>query len=478
MTRNDNIAERLFQLKQIALIGMVSPRGLGDALQYYVTVTQLQKFFNKTEITFFCSGLKSGVFIFKGLNLNARLLDLNPVGSYFLPLRILLRSFLRKRSARSEKIAAATSQIKKDNILLKKIKTIIENGKVAQKYLSSYTIDKYSNSLIMKPFSFDASIFGGHTICGRIYSYIYKYEAFHSVTKGPLVTAPISISRHALVQYWNETSAYKNLKMIKRLKQSLQKFDFIYVRGPYSLRILRDYLSIDEEKTDIALDTGFGVKLIFPEIKAEALQQRKTLRILIIPRKDYFYYFYKKEDAYKLYLESLTKLILWISKNFDVQICLSSQTISEKYDVLSSEAAVNDLCNVLRKYSSRSLDDLKVIKPENLINAYNLFSSMDLVISSYMHGGIMALSLGIPAFFILPSMETKVLDVLSFLGLDVKSFFLDMFNVDSLKSEIFINNIRDLLENICHYKKITEHAVDRALITVEAPVKTLIDLLK
>ena len=463
-------------MKQIALVGMASSRGLGDALQYYVTMKQLQKFFNETKITFFCPDLKSGVFVFKGLNLNARLFDLNPVGSYLMPLRLLLRSFLQKRSAGNENIAAATSQMKKDDILLKIIETTNEKRKVIQKYLTLYTIDKYTNSLIMKPFSFDASIFGGHTICGDIYTYIYKYEAFHSVTEGPLVTAPISISRLALDFYWNKTSAYKNLKMIKRLKQSLQKFDFIYVRGPYSLKILRDYLNIDEEKTDIALDAGFGVKFISPEIKSEALQQKKTLRILIIPRKDYFY-LYKNEDTYKLYLESLTKLILWISENFDVQIYLTSQTISEKYH-LSSEVAVNDLCNVLRKYSSKSLNDLKVIKPENLINAYNLFSSMDLVITSYMHGGIMALSLGIPVFFILPSMETKVLDVLSFLGLDIKSFSLDMFNVDSLKSETLINNIRDLLENIGHYKKIIEHAVDRALPTVEAPVATLIDLLK
>jgi polysaccharide pyruvyl transferase WcaK-like protein len=361
---------------------------------------------------------------------------------------------------------------------LRKVKTTIGDSGITQKYLSSYIIDKYFNSLIMKSYSFDGSIFGGHTICGRIYSYIYKYEAFHSAKKTHSVTAPISISKHALAQYSNETSAYKTLKMIKRLKQSLQKFDFIYVRGPYSLRILRDYLGVDEEKIGTALDTGFGAKLLFPEIKAGASQQRKTPRIIIIPRKDYFYYFYRKEGAYKLYLESLAKLILWISKNFDAEICLSPQTISEKHDVLSSEAAVTDLCSVLEKYSVRSLDGLKVFKPKNLINAYSFYSSSDLVISSYMHGGIMALSLGIPAFFILPSMETKVLDVLSFLGLDVKSFFMDMFHADSLKSEVLVNSTRDLLENIRRYRIITELAVNRALPTVEAPVRTLVDLLK
>lgn len=457
--------------KAVAVAGVVTPRGLGDALQYCVTVKLFQKFFHEVDVTFFCPGLEDGFFVFKDLNLNAHLLDLGPVGvDYVLP-RLLAQSFLHKGTLKHKKKATAKAKIKKTSMLLKIIRVM---GRKYEKYMTPYVIDKYTNSFVMKSFSFDASIFGGHTIGGSIYPYVYKYEALHRATEGPMVTSPISISKLALEHYEQKNSKLKKTMMLKRLRRSLQKFAFIYTRGPYSLKILRDYLGIDERKIAMALDSGFGGKLINPGIKSSKTSKKK-LRILVIPRKSYFYV-YNREDLYKLYLNSLAKLILWLPKNFDVEVYLTSQTIDVKYNAMGGQAAVNDLLSILKKHDNKHLRYLKYVKPGSLVNALRLSSSMDLVVASYMHGGIMALGLGVPAFFILPLTGIKVLDILSFIGLDASSFLMDMFDVNLLKTENLVNKIGKVVESLNFYRDTLERAINGVLPTIELPIEKIIKL--
>jgi len=90
-----------------------------------------------------------------------------------------------------------------------------------------------------------------------------------------------------------------------------------------------------------------------------------------------------------------------------------------------------------------------------------------------MHGGIMALSAGVPTVFAVPSVDVKVLDVLSYLNLDAKYFLIDMFNFNALRAEKLIDRIGTVIENLDYYKRIVESAVNRALPTVELPVRTL-----
>jgi len=457
----------------VALVGVATPRGLGDALQYSVMVNLLQKLFSETELIFLCPNLRNGFPVFKDLNLNARLLDLGPVGAYNVLAYTLLRhSFLHQSTSKREKRKHSQGSNKKASMLLRIVQAI---NKKYEKYFTPYVVDKFANSFIMKSFSYDASIFGGHTICDGIYPYIYKYEAFRSATEGPMVTAPISISKFALEHYELKNSKFKKIIMLKRLRRALQKFDFIYTRGPYSLRILRDHLSIDERKTAMALDSGFGAKLIHPSIKSSETLNEK-LKILLAPRKDYFCV-YEREGLYRMYLNSLVALILWLSKNFDVEVYLTSQTVDVKY-VTGGQAAINDLLHILKKHDNKHLKYLKSVKPEGLVDACKLSSSMDLVITSYMHGGITALSLGVPTFFILPSEDIKVLDVLSFVGLDVNSFLIDAFAADSLKAENFINKIGKIVDNLEFYKENIEHIINKTLPTIELPVRKLIELLE
>jgi len=121
---------------------------------------------------------------------------------------------------------------------------------------------------------------------------------------------------------------------------------------------------------------------------------------------------------------------------------------------------------------------IQVVKPNNLFDTFKLYGSADLVISSFMHGGITALSLGVPALFVLPRADIKVLDVLSFIGLDTDSFFIDAFNANSLRTENILRKVGKILENLEYYKKTVESVVNRAMPTVELPVKTLANLLK
>ena len=456
--------------KVVAVAGVVKPRGLGDALQYYVTVKLLQKFYREVDVAFFCPGLKDGFFIFKDLNLNADLLDLGPVGGYHVLTQVLLDSLLHKGTFKHKRKSTDKVKTKKSNRLLRIIRAL---GEKYEKYMTPYAVDKYTNSFIMKSFSFDASIFGGHTISGSIYPYIYKYEAFHRATKGPMVTSPISISELALKHAEERLSRFKCIVMLKRLRRSVQKLSFIYTRGPYSLKILRDYLGIDESKIGMALDSGFGAKMVIPSTKPST--SREGLKILLIPRKDYFY-IYKREHLYRSYLNSLAELILWLPTIFDLEVYLTSQTIDAKHNVMGGQAAVSDLLNVLKKRDKKHLRHLKYIEPECLADAARLCSSMDLVVTSYMHGGIMALGLGVPAFFILPLIDTKVLDILSFIGLDASPYLMDIFDVNLLETENFVNEIGRVVMSLSSYRDTLKCAIDRALPTMKLPIEKIIEL--
>ncbi|MHA1827550.1 MAG: polysaccharide pyruvyl transferase family protein, partial [Candidatus Heimdallarchaeaceae archaeon] len=452
-------------MRKVVVAGVVTPRGLGDALQYCVAVKLLNNLLSEADITLMCPDLKNGLFVFKNLNINANFVDLNPAG-YLVLWRLLRSSLINRRRLRNEK----TEVTKKKVNQLKIHPRIIKTAKRAyEKYFTFYNVDKFISSVFLRSFQFDAGIIGGHTLGEAIYRYIVEYDTISSVVNGPLITSPFSVSKVGLEHFGQKASIFKRILMMKRLRNSLRRFDFIYIRGPQSLEILRDYLGINEQKIGMALDSGFGLRLIHNSLVTSKTLKREKRRIVIVPRKDYFY-IYDRKDLYPLYLNTLADFILWLYENFDCEIVLSSQSIVS--DV------IHDLMHVLRRRGNDlCLKLLQIVIPKNLVEAYELYDSSDMVVTSRMHGGILALSLGVPALFVLPLVETKVLDVLSFLGLDINSFLVDMFDADALKSENIINKIGNILENLDYYKKTVESAVKKALPTLELPVKTLINLL-
>jgi len=453
-------------MRKVVVAGVVTPRGLGDALQCCVTVKLLNNLLSEADITLMCPDLKNGFFVFKNLNINANFVDLNPTG-YLVLWRLLRSSLINRHKSRSEKTEVTKRKVNQPRMHSRIIKTA---KKVYEKYFTFYSIDKFISSGFLRSFKFDAGIIGGHTLSEPIYRCIVEYDIISSVVNGSLVMSPISISKVGLEHFGQKTSIFKRTLMIKRLRRSLQRFDFIYTRGPQSLEILRDYLGINEQKIGVALDSGFGLRLIHNSPATSKTLKREKRRIIIVPRKDYFY-IYDRKDLYPLYLNTLTEFILWLYENFDCEIVLSSQNIVSN--------VIHDLLHVLRRRKNDSYSKLlQVVIPKNLVEAYELYDSSDIVVTSRMHGGISALSLGVPALFVLPLVDTKVLDILLFLGLDINSFSVDMFDADALKSENIVNKIGNVLENLDYYKKTVEAAVNKALPTLELPVKTLINLLE
>lgn len=444
-------------MQKIGVVGAVPSAGLGDALQYYILIALLNKFLPEADITFICPHLKEEIYVFKPLKLNAHLISTGLTGNQLLI--YLLSSIPRKNEeGLKEKVSIQVDEVNPITRIM------------GRKSYESYILSKHLGLPIARfAFSFNAAIFGGHTLCHLPVHYITQYEILRSVVKGPMLTSPISISELALKYDVQKPSA------LKRLKRSLQKFDFIYVRGPYSREIFIDRLDVDEERVAMALDSGFGIKLVHPDIvPSKALV--KALRVVIIPRKDYFFV-YNRGGLYRSYLDALVGLILWLSRNFNADVYLASQTVSCGW--ISGQSAVRDVVRLLEKRGNdRCSEHLKIVKPDNFIDAYKLYSSADLVITGHMHGGIMALSAGVPALFIVPSADVKVPDVLSFLGLEVSSFLIDVFDINALTTDNFIDRVRAIIGNLKYHRKNVDFAVNKALSTVELPVKTLTKLLK
>jgi polysaccharide pyruvyl transferase WcaK-like protein len=424
--------------KKIAFLSPVSPCGLGDALQCYTAIRMLNNLFKKDEITFVCPDLRENASVFGNLKLRTRFLDLGITGSYIVKdfLSLKTPNVLRKREfsvKNSPKNADGASSVRTISKITRRI---------VGDFFDSYIFGKYVGSSILKFLSpFDAAMIGGHTICLDPYDYIVQYENLRSITNGPIVTLPISMSELSF--------HYENRTMIKRMRKSLRKIDFIYVRGPKSLKVLRETLDVKDNKVGMALDCGFGMRLVQPHNIASLNRRKRPLKVVIVPRTDFFGN-YRRGKLYPSYLKALAGLILWLSENYDVEVWLSSQVIDR--GTPNDQHATVDLFAFFERAVCSDvalLKCVKIAKPATISDAYGLISGADLVVCSYMHAGIMALSAGVPAVFAVPKLDVKVLDVLSFLGLNEDTFLIDVFNINSLRKENFIAKIKSIIEN--HY---------------------------
>lgn len=437
---------------KIVISGLVSPRGIGDAIQYGNSVRLIKSLIPKASITLMCPYLKDNLSVFQGMNFDVSFLD-----SSFMGCMSIYR--LLGARARSSKISPTDSPIAPtiSRTTFKPLNTLYRKLNRYSPPINWH--DKFTSLYMLRHLQFDAGIVGGHTCTLDLQDYIMKYDVIRSIINGPIVTSPISISGLAL----KEGTTLLNKKLImSKLGSSLQKFEFVYVRGPYSLKILRDHLNI--ENVGMALDTGFGIRLTHPQ----SMPRKGKKRIVIIPRIDYFVT-YNRREFYQLYLNTIATFISWAYENLDCEIFLSSQTINRE--------SIDALLNVLRKRHFYSiLKSLRIVIPKNIIEMCDLYGSSDIVISSYMHGGITALALGVPAFFIMPFTDLKLLDILAFLGLDTRSLAIDMFHRDSLNARNLIDKIEKITKNLKYYRKIINSAIDKKLITLEHPIRTLINL--
>ena len=103
----------------------------------------------------------------------------------------------------------------------------------------------------------------------------------------------------------------------------------------------------------------------------------------------------------------------------------------------------------------------------------NLYSSSDLVITSYMHGGITAFASGTPAIFIMPKTDIKTLDILASIKLDPEKHFINMFDMNELKFNFVCEKIDRILENPLAASKSVRIGLDSEYHTIFKPMKHL-----
>jgi len=276
------------------------------------------------------------------------------------------------------------------------------------------------------------------------------------LSKAPLVTYPISASSLGLKQ---------QEKHLEKLRRSLSRLDVVFVRGRHSYNALSTL--IDPRKLLMALDSGFGIRLLYEN--PEAVYKTDKLTICITPRKDYFYFYHLRGETYVKYLSSLKQLVEVLNR-LGAEILLVPQTLKSPIDMqnITDEDAVSDL---LKLFDEQTKKSMRVVKPRTVLDSARAFCSCDIVVTSRMHAGIIALAYGKPVVFFMPRDDVKMLDVLSYLGLDEKRYVVDSFNPKEY--ERLIPTVIDLLQNLTRESRMIEYAVNKHLLDVEKPVKLL-----
>lgn len=444
--------------------GVISMTFIGDALQCCITTKMVSREIPLSDITFICSDSQE-LAASELLHPSIRLV--NSYGTLILKQLLGSNIFNRLANGQQKNVTHKTAN-KEVTFRTSLAKTLVNNC------YSSWKFNRYVTSPVCRTFfSFDAGILSGHTITGDFSSFNIQYNYLRSVVpRGPVVTSPISLSRLSL-EYCQNKDRYK----LKNLRKSLEELDFIFVRGPYSQRILKEEFNISD-KVAIALDNGFGLRSFYPDARLTGLLKKRALKIIIFPRKEFFE-FYNKMELYKPYLESLVGLIEWLIKRYDAEIHLALQVTDNH--VGRRLSGIDDVLTLFEKRSLESnqfLKHLQIFQPSNVLDAFQFYSSADVIVSSYMHGGIMALSAGVPSIFIAPLNDIKILDILATLGLNSDSFLIDMFDNQVLTATNFIEKTSNVIENLESYRDTIKNTVDRLLPSIDLPAKKLAVLVK
>jgi len=241
-------------MKEIIVSGIVTPLELGDAAQHFTTIKLIENLVPEPKrITFICPEVAYSKLIFNKLDSKLNLLDTKVIRH-----RLVRHIILRR---------APSEYLNKDSIFQYKmdydrINRIIYMTKKFKRCYFLYLTDKYLNLLSMKGLKFHAGILGGHTISADIYPYIINYETISHTVNGPIVTAPLSISKISLRYFFQNSSRLNNLLMLRSLRKSLQKVNFVYVRGKYSNKILRDLIDLKESWVLLWIHP-FGLEVYF-----------------------------------------------------------------------------------------------------------------------------------------------------------------------------------------------------------------------
>jgi len=310
----------------------------------------------------------------------------------------------------------------------------------------------------------DAGVISGHTIEREgFYNYITNYILTKRIVKKGVGTFPISVSALGLKARGND---------IGFLRLGLKRLDFIFARGPYSERTFTTLLGC-KGKTFRALDSGFGLRLIYERPKWNS--GIRNLRIVIVPS-------YMHAYMHEQYRRGLTRLVSWVFSKFDCEFYLMPFCIDASNET-KDVRAVNDILSASKGRLTQELKSIKVVDTAHMSihEIYEFFGSVDVVVTSRMHAGIMAMSAGTPALFLVPKDDTKILDVLASLGLDTRQFLIDTFNPKEMKDDNVQQKFKSLVDNISTVKQTIDRRIEEALPSVKLPLsyaKNLIESTK
>lgn len=434
---------------KILLAGIVAPSGLGDELQYVVGAALITKHFNNNaEIDLFIpmGSLNtshmpipsSSIRILQGLPERTRISSIS---------RMFVGGNVTKQI--SQKSALSEHYIKSSKNLVSKLKE-----HVFKRYYENVIIATYVRPAVgrfVDGLNYDGGFIGGHTIeYSAFFDYLLTYSCARTIVKGPLITYPISASLIGLKQ---------RERYLKALRKALRSLDIIFVRGRYSYDILTKF--VEPERLLMALDSGFGIKII--NKNPDKIPRRQNLTVCIVLRKDYFY-FYGLNHVYPRYLLTLKHLVSVLNNEFDADIWLVPHT-TKSSTCLSDEYAIYDLLKILDESLKRNI---VVMMPQSVFDSARIFNSCDMVVTSRMHAGIITLAYGKPALFFRPRDDVKVLDILSYLGLGEERYIIDSFN--PREYDRLPGMVKSVLFNLSRETKSIESTINRHLPDIEKPV--------
>lgn len=431
----------------ILVLGTIRPESIGDLLQYVTTVHIMRR--TGFNITFMAPLTLELLSNFENLNIKVPCVDSSI---------IKLFAFLNGNKYFDD----STSQYKKSSIkhfreLLYRLYT--------SKLPYATPISWFDAQIILsklKRHTYSAGALIGHTISTpSIHHYVLNYKIIRELVKGPIITFPISISVNAL----KLLSKYNRYYTIKQLKSILEEFH-IFVRGPFTLKLLREVIGLENAK--IALDSGFGIK----ELISLNQFKRQSRRDIIYPeeyvvftlRKDLHYY-YGNNKSYQHYLNLVLNTLLEFIKDRNYRVCFLKHSTS--WD------ATHHLISMLYRSQGTSLFDNKILifNITDLTSICRVLSSARLVITSYMHIGIISMVLGVPTLFLQPVGEVKLLDIFSFLK--IPPLIIDTFNPKVRESDLR-ERISWILDNMEVLTDLITNAIEQRYSTLYDPVNYLI----
>ncbi|MEM1661141.1 MAG: polysaccharide pyruvyl transferase family protein [Candidatus Bathyarchaeia archaeon] len=415
-------------MKVGSVVGVAPAHDLGDLLQYYCAIILLSKYLQDYEISLLLRDIK-GCLAFEKI----RIMFSNVKPVEFYPIR-----------------ADIIETIAHFLLYSSRIKMLPKTFRLNLFGLTSAVNDLLEPTIVIDQQQFIA--FGGHTFEIDNPVYINLYKKLRRQTK-VLITFPISIDTTFLRLYGLSDI------LRKRLAEAFKVFDHIFVRGIITKNILSNVL--DEDKVDIALDSGFYIKDLIP-IKMSISNLNGEGSIAIVPRS----YTYKGDTIN--FMIGILNVIKWLLRA-GYKVFLSSMAFKgDKSLILEITKYLGDL---------RNSKNLRIVSFSNFDEAFQFYSSMDLILTGRMHDGIMALSAGRPAIFIFPRFN-KVTDILLTLKLAPSLFLISPENSPLELQRKLLQRIEYIRDNYESVTKMIRYGLEKAHPTIDFPAKKIKSLIE